>query len=139
MDNGLLAMKLKHVSEYVNVIIKGYQKMNININVTKSKLIINSTNSIIISMAQSLNDMLKISYQNEGTVEYLGVPHGYKKYVNHVMKSKITTVNQLIINNSLRIVLYIKEMQKNFIHNSSRHLSHLINNTIQDFIDYTII
>ena len=79
IDDGADQFHYKYLQDYINITEEEYMKWKISINYTKTEIVMNTNNSVIISYIKLNFSQFKFNFQ--GNIKFLGVPHGTNQFV----------------------------------------------------------
>ena len=96
---------------------RNYQKFNLKINYSKSKIILNTNNVNIKKYIKDKFPQYKKRY--DGAIKYLGIPHGPKHFINQEtnklfksLRKKLLYISS-IMNRQIRTQLYKRFLNYN--------------------------
>ena len=95
IDDGLTIMNYKYMKDYMELLIDEYSKWKIEVNKSKTSIVLRTNNDIIKKNIKSNFEEFK--YNFDGNITYLGVPHGTDEYIFEKIHGKSIKIQKYYI------------------------------------------
>ena len=112
IDDGINSMNYLMVKDYMEILKDEYKKWNIDINISKTCIVLKTNNKMIQDYI--INNLGDYKYNFEGNLVYLGVPHGTDQFIEDYieklyikLQKKLLHV-ELINDRQIKTILYRK-------------------------------